>query len=153
MLNGVSKTIASEDSVNKSRAAANSKTDTSIEAHESTNTLVITGQPDMLRALESVIRQLDVPRAQVHIEAIIVEVYESDGAQFGVQWYSEAGGFTQFTNGSASISSVAAAGKLAEGTDGDIVPAVYSSETGKKISDEYRKKMIPKVITPYWQKY
>lgn len=137
VLNGVSKTIASEDSANKSRAGGNSKTDTSIEAHESTNTIVITGQPDMLRELESVIRQLDVPRAQVHIEAIIVEVYESDGAQLGVQWYSEAGGFTQFTNGPAAISSVAGAAEAARSTPGDIVPAVYSSETGEKISDEY----------------
>ena len=144
VLNGVSKTIASEDSVNKSRAAANSKTDTSIEAHESTNTLVITGQPDMLRALESVIRQLDVPRAQVHIEAIIVEVYESDGAQFGVQWYSEAGGFTQFTNGSASISSVAAAAKMAESTPGTPASTVVSdsgtttiNEAGNDIEGDY----------------
>lgn len=137
VLTGVSKTIASEDSANKVRTGNNAKTDTSIEAHESTNTIVITGQPDMLRELESVIRQLDVPRAQVHIEAIIVEVYESDGAQFGVQWYSEAGGFTQFTNGSASISSVAGAAASAQSIEGDIVPAVYSSETGEKISDEY----------------
>jgi len=139
VLNGVSKTIASEDSVNKSRAAANSKTDTSIEAHESTNTLVITGQPDMLRALESVIRQLDVPRAQVHIEAIIVEVYESDGAQLGVQWYSETGGFTQFTNGSASISSVAGAAKAAEKTKGEFVPALVNSDN-EVIQKGYYKK-------------
>ena len=114
VLNGVSKTIASEDSATKTKSRANSKTDTSIEAHESTNTLVITGQPDMLRSLESVIRQLDIPRAQVHIEAIIVEVFETDGIQLGVQWFSEQGGFTQFTNGPASISSVAGAGKAAE---------------------------------------
>jgi len=138
VLNGVSKTIASESKGNNSKAKTQSKTSTSIEAHEATNTLVITGQPDMLRSLEGVIRQLDVPRAQVHIEAIIVEVYESDGAQLGVQWYSETGGFTQFTNGPASISSVAGAAQLAQSTDGDIVPAVYSSETGEKISDEYR---------------
>jgi general secretion pathway protein D len=142
VLNGVSKTIASEDSVNKSRAAANSKTDTSIEAHESTNTLVITGQPDMLRALESVIRQLDVPRAQVHIEAIIVEVFETDGISLGVQLGNENFGFTQFTNGPATISSVAAGAKAAESTEGDIVPAVYSSETGELISDQYTKNSV-----------
>ena len=128
VLNGVSKTIASEDSATKTKSRSNSKTDTSIEAHESTNALVITGQPDMLRSLESVIRQLDVPRAQVHIEAIIVEVFETDGVQLGVQWFSEQGGFTQFTNGPASISSVAGAGKVAEDTKGDYVPAEYNSD-------------------------
>ena len=126
VLNGVSKTIASEEKSTKTKSRNSSKSETSIEAHESTNSLVITGQPDMLLSLESVIRQLDVPRAQVHIEAIIVEVFESDGAQLGVQWYSEAGGFTQFTNGPASLSNVAGAGKAAESTKGEFVPALLN---------------------------
>ena len=128
VLDGVSKTIASEGKGTKTKTASKSKTDTSIEAHESTNTLVITGQPDMLRSLESVIRQLDMPRAQVHIEAIIVEVFESDGVQLGVQWFSEQGGFTQFNNGTTPISAVAGAGKVAEDTKGDYVPAEYNAD-------------------------
>ncbi len=121
VLNGVSKTIASEGSAAASKSRTKSKTATSIESHESTNTLVITGQPDMLRSLESVIRQLDAPRAQVHIEAIIVEVYETDGVQLGVQWYSEQGAFTQFTNGPAPVSSLAAGVQAAEGEKGTTV--------------------------------
>ncbi len=121
VLDGVSKTIASEGSAAASKSRTKSKTATSIESHESTNTLVITGQPDMLRSLESVIRQLDVPRAQVHIEAIIVEVYETDGVQLGVQWYSEQGAFTQFTNGPAPVSSLAAGVQAAEGEKGTTV--------------------------------
>jgi len=126
VLNGVSKTIASESK--KSKVKSSSKANISIEAHEPTNTLVITGQPDMLRSLESVIRQLDVPRAQVHIEAIIVEVYETDGVQLGVQWYNEGGAFTQFTNGPAPITSVAGAAEVAKSTKGDYVPAEYNSD-------------------------
>lgn len=126
VLNGVSKTIASESKTTKTKA--NAKTNTSIEAHESTNTIVITGQPDMLRSLEGVIRQLDIPRAQVHIEAIIVEVFETDGAQLGVQWYSEDVGFTQFTNGPPTISSVAAAGLAAQPEKGEFVPALLGSD-------------------------
>jgi len=136
VLNGVSKTIASEGTAGQGRTKTASSTDTSIEAHESTNALVLTGQPDMLRSLLDVVRQLDAPRAQVHIEAIIVEVYESDGAQLGVQWYSETGGFTQFTNGPASISSVAGAAKLAESTKGDFTPAEYNSD-GDRIKDGF----------------
>jgi len=138
VLDGVSKTIASEEKSTKTKSRSKSKADTSIEAHESTNSLVITGQPDMLLSLESVIRQLDVPRAQVHIEAIIVEVFESDGAQLGVQWYSEAGGFTQFTNGPASISSVAGAGKAAETTQGEFVPALLN-DNNEVIQEGYYK--------------
>ena len=129
VLKGVSKTIASESKSTKAKTSSRSKTETSIEAHESTNTLVITGQPDMLRSLESVIRQLDVPRAQVHIEAIIVEVFESDGVQLGVQWYSEQGGFTQFNNGTTPISSVAGAAEAAQSTPGEPGTTV-TSESG-----------------------
>ncbi|WP_371189537.1 type II secretion system secretin GspD [Thalassotalea maritima] len=93
----------------------NSQRNVSIEAHEDTNTLVITAEPDMLRSLESVIRQLDVRRAQVLVEAIIVEVFESNGAQLGIQWGSAEGGFTQFTNGVVPISGIAAGAVAAEG--------------------------------------
>jgi len=136
VLKGVSDSIASEKKSTKTKGSS-SKRNVSIEAHESTNALVITAQPDMLRSLEAVIRQLDVRRAQVLIEAIIVEVYETDGVSLGVQWGNENFGFTQFTNGPATISSVAAGVKAAEKTVGDTVPATYSSETGALLTDEY----------------
>lgn len=116
VLKGVSDSIASEKKTTKTKSS--SVRDVSIEAHESTNALVITAQPDMLRSLEAVIRQLDVRRAQVLIEAIIVEVYETDGISLGVQWGNENFGFTQFTNGPATLSSVAAGAKLAKSTPG-----------------------------------
>lgn len=72
----------------------------SIEAHEPTNALVVTAQPDMLRAIEDVVGQLDIRRAQVLVEAIIVEVFEGDGTNFGIQWVSEDYGMTQYTSGS-----------------------------------------------------
>ncbi len=121
VLQGVSDSIAAETKSTKTKTRTSSKRDVSIEAHESTNALVITAQPDMLRSLEAVIRQLDVRRAQVLVEAIIVEVFESDGISLGVQWYNEAGGFTQFTNGPASISSIAAGAQAAEGEKGSTI--------------------------------
>lgn len=127
VLQGVSDSIASEAKTAKAKTRSSNKREVSIEAHESTNALVITAQPDMLRSLEAVIRQLDVRRAQVLVEAIIVEVFESDGVSLGVQWYNEAGGFTQFTNGPASISSVAAGVQAAEGEDGNTVTTIDSN--------------------------
>ncbi|MCJ8296996.1 MAG: type II secretion system secretin GspD [Colwellia sp.] len=121
VLKGVSESIGSESKSTKSKSRSNTKRNVSIEAHESTNSLVITAQPDMLRSLKAVIRQLDKRRAQVLVEAIIVEVFESDGISLGVQWYNEAGGFTQFTNGAASISSIAAGAKAAEGEKGTTI--------------------------------
>lgn len=70
-----------------------------ISAHEDSNSLVITAQPDLLANLENVIRQLDIRRAQVHVEAIIVEIFEGDGVDFGLQWISEDGGMVQYNNG------------------------------------------------------
>lgn len=115
----------SSTSGNKTTARrSSSKRNVSIEAHDATNALVITAEPDMLRSLESVIRQLDVRRAQVLVEAIIVEVFESDGAQLGVQWYHEDAGFTQYNNGVIPISGVAAGVEAAEGEEGNSVTTI-----------------------------
>ncbi|WP_394172018.1 type II secretion system secretin GspD [Thalassotalea litorea] len=99
------------------RRSSGGNRNVTIESHSDTNALVITAEPDMLRSLESVIRQLDIRRAQVHIEAIIVEVFESDGAQLGVQWGSAEGGFTQFTNGVVPISQIAGAYVAGQGEE------------------------------------
>ncbi|WP_018954735.1 type II secretion system secretin GspD [Thioalkalivibrio sulfidiphilus] len=57
-----------------------------IQAHESTNALVINGPPDVVRDLRAVIQQLDVRRAQVLVEAVIAEVSYDKVAELGVQW-------------------------------------------------------------------
>ncbi len=126
VLQGVSESIEAEENSNKSSGKNKSNRNISIDAHKETNTLVITAQPDMLRSLEAVIRQLDVRRAQVLIEAIIVEVFESDGVNLGVQWVNESGAMTQFTNGPAPISAIAAAAKAAESKPGTVGSTVIS---------------------------
>jgi type II secretion system protein D len=57
-----------------------------IQADASTNSLIITAPDAVYRNLRSVIDQLDVRRAQVYIEALVVEVTSNDAAEFGVQW-------------------------------------------------------------------
>ena len=84
------------------------RSDVSIESHTESNSVVVTAQPDMLRSLEDVIRQIDVRRAQVLVEAIIVEVGETAGINLGVQWISAEGGMQQFGNTGAPITSIAA---------------------------------------------
>jgi general secretion pathway protein D len=68
-----------------------------IQAHEETNALVITADPSVFRALQSVVRQLDVPRAQVLIEAIIAEVSDDLADEIGVQWQVPANGLDDNT--------------------------------------------------------
>lgn len=79
-----------------------------IMAHVETNALVISADPDQMRTLESVINQLDIRRAQVLVEAIIVEVAEGDDVGFGIQWGTEAGGGTQFNNLGPTIGEIGA---------------------------------------------
>ncbi|MCK7459394.1 type II secretion system secretin GspD [Idiomarina aminovorans] len=94
----------------------------SISPHEPTNSVVITAQKDMLASLEEVIRDLDIRRAQVQVEAIIVEVMEGDNVNFGVQWISEDGGMVQYNDGSqVPIGSLAAGAYQARDREGSTV--------------------------------
>ena len=62
------------------------KNKTSIGFHNDTNALIISAQPDILKSLESVISQLDIRRAQVLVEAIIVEISDKLARDLGVQF-------------------------------------------------------------------
>ena len=62
-----------------------------IQADPSTNSLVITAPEPQYRQIRAVIDKLDGRRAQVMIEALIVEVSANKAAQFGVQWQSAVG--------------------------------------------------------------
>jgi general secretion pathway protein D len=105
VLKGVSESIVAEVQGGATAAGSqgtrrqSSGREISIEAHADSNSLVLTAQPDMMRSLEEVIRKLDIRRAQVLVEAIIVEVFEGDGTDFGVQWLNKNGGGTNFNSG------------------------------------------------------
>ncbi|TCK42116.1 general secretion pathway protein D [Paraburkholderia sp. BL8N3] len=57
-----------------------------IQADAATNSLIITAAEPVYRNLRSVIDQLDARRAQVYIEALIVELSATTGANLGIQW-------------------------------------------------------------------
>jgi len=57
-----------------------------VQADEESNALVISAPASIFPSLRSVIQQLDIPRAQVHIEAIIAEVSLDTTRELGVQW-------------------------------------------------------------------
>ena len=61
-------------------------TDITIWADEQTNALVITAPPKVMRSMMSVIDKLDIRRAQVMVEAIIVEVSADKSAELGITW-------------------------------------------------------------------
>ena len=58
----------------------------SIQVNEELNALILTAPPSLLETMKGVIAKLDVRRAQVLIEAIIVEVTEGTGNKLGIKW-------------------------------------------------------------------
>jgi len=57
-----------------------------IWADESTNALIITAPPKIMKSMMAVIDKLDIRRAQVMVEAVIVEVQSDRAAELGVTW-------------------------------------------------------------------
>lgn len=85
----------------------------SIIADESQNALVVKADPALMREIESAIKQLDIRRTQVLIQAAIVEVSGGNIDQLGVQWAlgnaSSGVGLINFNNAGASLTSLYAA--------------------------------------------
>jgi general secretion pathway protein D len=57
-----------------------------IWADVATNALIITAPPKIMKSLMAVIDKLDIRRAQVQVEALIVEVDVNKSSNLGVQW-------------------------------------------------------------------
>jgi general secretion pathway protein D len=88
-------------------SAASDKSVT-IWAEPQTNALVVTAPPKVMRSIMSIVDRLDIRRAQVLVEAILVEVSFDKTMDFGVNWavwdtedgkQLPAGGFVQPING------------------------------------------------------
>jgi general secretion pathway protein D len=108
-----------------SRASGNTAT---IEADEGTNALIITADADEMAALESVIQRLDIRRAQVLVEAIIVELEVIDGQDLGLQWL--------FANDSGFYgSNISASNQRARAIAGAILPPGDGEGSGATTGD------------------
>lgn len=104
---------------NTSSGAASSPVSSSIQAYASTNSLVIVAPDHVYNSLRTVIEKLDARRAQVYVEALIVEVSASIASEFGIQWQDLSGlnrsgsqviGGTNF--GSTGTNIIGAAGNI-----------------------------------------
>jgi general secretion pathway protein D len=70
----------------QSSVAASADRSTTIWAEPDTNALVITAPAKIMKSLLAVVDKLDIRRAQVLIEAIIVDVSVNKNAELGVNW-------------------------------------------------------------------
>ena len=75
-----------------------------VKADETQNALIIIADPETLSSLEMIVRKLDIPRAQVLIEAAIVEVSGSIDDALGIQWGTDGTNTTR--SGTGVLSSV-----------------------------------------------
>ncbi len=88
----------------------------SVSANVGTNSLVMRAPSQILRDMTAIVDALDIPRAQVHLQAIIVEMSESRAAEFGLTWVlgNEEGdsivGITNFTATTGGILQLAQLG-------------------------------------------
>jgi general secretion pathway protein D len=87
-----------------------------IWADAGTNALVINAPERVRQDMMAVINQIDIPRLQVQVDAIIVEITESKAAQIGTTWLlngadnDKALGITNFSSTTGSITQLAQAG-------------------------------------------
>ncbi|MXG70577.1 type II secretion system secretin GspD [Escherichia coli] len=105
VLTGIGEQLKDKAGAAKSKTTSTSSTDLNITADESTNSLVITAQPNVMNSLEKVIDKLDIRRPQVLVEAIIAEVQDGNGMDLGVQWTGKHGG-VQFGSTGLPISQI-----------------------------------------------
>jgi general secretion pathway protein D len=57
-----------------------------VVADKATNTLVVMAEREDYKVIENIIKQLDVPRPMVYIEALIMEVNANKDFKLGVEW-------------------------------------------------------------------
>lgn len=112
VLNGVLQNMA------RTEENQNQRREVNVQADEDTNSILMTADSDTMESLLGVIDSLDIRRAQVLVEAIIVEVEDSDGRELGVQWMyrDDEVGFGSSTNGSGQLGTIGGAA-LAAGSD------------------------------------
>ncbi len=106
-----------------------------IQADEETNALIITADQNTVKNLKAVIRQLDIRRAQVLIEAIIAEITTNNSKELGVGFAVDG---TQSSDNTlpVGVSNFAGVGDLLVSAIGGSVPTSLPSGLSFAIGGE-----------------
>jgi len=103
---------ASAQSTTPVAASARPSTGGQVQADPATNSLIITASEPVYRQMRQVIDQLDVRRAQVYVESMIVQVDATKAAQAGIQWQGLFGAGTSYVGGGTNFSNSNGAGNI-----------------------------------------
>ena len=111
-----------------------------IQADPNTNALIITAPQDEIQNILAVIRQLDIRRAQVLVEAVIAEITEDNTQEFGINFLLDGTdkdvpiGFTNLggaTDGALGIAGAVSAGTLPTSLGAGLSLALGQFATGE----------------------
>ena len=111
-----------DEATGRNRSANAAKS--TIEADAGTNSLIITADTDEMAALEAVIARLDIRRAQVLVEAIIVEMELVEGRELGLQWL--------FANDSGLYGSNISSSAAQQGRNASLAQAIIPEDSASE---------------------
>ncbi len=139
--NGIVRNNTTQSNAVTPRSAAETgESNVDIQADPNTNSLIITAPPDEMQNILAVIRQLDIRRAQVLVEAVIAEITEDNTREFGINFlldgtdkevpigYSNLGGAT---DGVLGIAGAARAGSAPSSLGSGLSLALGRFATGE----------------------
>ena len=145
---------ASAQSTTPVAASARPATGGQVQADPATNSLIITASEPVYRQMRQVIDQLDVRRAQVYVESMMVSVDATKAAQAGIQWQglfgsgnNYVGGGTNFngTGGSGNIVNLAVAGGQLSSSSGTTTTGTTATSPSALISGGLNIGFVPKI--------
>src|SRR5579875_989219 len=113
---GVATTQTPTDS--KHKGLGDFESQVRVTADPATNSLVITAGPQDYETLRNVIEQLDVPRRQVFVQAVVAEVSTNLQTNLGVSWQNFAGAGGSFSVGQLNFGQLAQTLANPAGTNG-----------------------------------
>jgi len=129
----LSRVVQNLEQSGSSKVKAANKTSTTIEADEGTNALIVTADADIMQSLTAVIKRLDIRKAQVLVEAIIVELSDDDGRDLGLQWLFLDGdkGYGSSRSNALLGATAQGAAKLADSGDASDLITALSATPGQ----------------------
>lgn len=120
----LSKVVQNMGKVGNNEKGGGSNSQATVEADEETNALLITADVGVLPILLDVVDKLDIRRAQVLVEAIVVELEGGQDNALGIQWLfqSDSGG----VGGSS----------LADGILSNVAGGILGTETTNRFDED-----------------
>jgi general secretion pathway protein D len=112
-----------------------------ITADENTNSLVLLASPEDFRVIKGVIDRLDIPRRQVYVEAVVVEIGSEDELNVGIGYHfgNQVGtdgisyGSAQMNASSLGLNTADLLSGLAMGVLGQAIPVTLADGTSLNV--------------------